>query len=138
MGQTDRFKALVIAGGLFTMGATTNAGAAPAPLQGQWAGERMQVVIDAQGGRIEGDCASGRINGPVIVAADGRFTTQGSFEMHQPGPQRADENAAIPTASYSGELRDGVLKLTITPAGAGAARVYSLQAGARLKVVRCL
>ena len=121
------------------MVATTNAGAAPSPLQGQWAGERMQLVMDAQGGRIEGDCASGRINGPVIVAADGRFTTQGSFEIYQPGPQRADETAAAgAAASYSGELRDGVLKLTITPAGASAARVYSLQAGARIKVVRGL
>lgn len=138
MAQTDRFKALALAGGLFTMVATTNAGAAPAPLQGQWAGDRMQLVIDAQGGRIETDCASGRINGPIVVAADGRFTMPGSFETHRPGPQRADEAVALPAASYTGELRDGLLTLSITPAGASAAQVYTLQAGARVKLVRCL
>lgn len=137
MAKTDWSKALAIAGGLFTVVATTSAGAAPAALQGRWAGDRMQLVIDEQGGRIEGDCASGRITGPIIVAADGRFTMPGSFETFQPGPQRADEGAAVAPASYTGELRDGHLKLTITPAGAGAAQVYILQPGARIKLIRC-
>lgn len=136
--STNRFKALVFAGGLMTVVTTTNAGTAPALLQGQWAGDRLQMVVDAHGGRIEGDCASGRINGPVTVGADGRFAVQGSFENYAPGPQRADESAAAATAGYSGEVRDGVLKLTITPAGAGPAQVYTLQAGARFKLLRCL
>ena len=121
------------------MVSATNAGTTPVALQGQWAGERLQLVIDAQGGRIDGDCASGRINGPIMLAADGRFAGHGSFEKFAPGPQRADESAAAAaTASYAGELRDGVLKLTITPAGAGAPQVYTLQSGARVKLLRCL
>jgi hypothetical protein len=137
MTDRDMFRALLLAGGVFTVVATTDAGAAPSPLQGQWAGERMQVVIDAQGGRVEGDCASGTISGPVIVAADGRFTAQGHFETYRPGPQRADEGVAVAQASYAGELRDGNLKLTITPAGGGTAQVYTLQSGARVKLLRC-
>ena len=121
------------------MMSTTNAATPPAALQGQWAGDRMQLVIDAQGGRIEGDCASGTITGPVVVAADGRFTSQGSFEVYSPGPQRTDESGAVASAHFAGELRDGTLKLTITPAGAnaGPAKVYTLQSGARVKLVRC-
>lgn len=119
------------------MMATTNAATPPAALQGQWAGDRMQLVIDAQGGRIEGDCASGTIIGPVVVAADGRFTSQGSFESFQPGPQRADESGAVASALFTGELRDGILRLTITPSGPRAAKVYTLQSGARVKLVRC-
>ena len=138
MAGTSRIKALAIAGGFFMTGVTTNAGAAPSPLQGQWAGERVQLVIDAQGGRVEGDCVSGRLVGPVVVTADGRFSAKGSFEQHAPGPQRADESAATASASYSGELRDGVLKLTIAPAGGGPAQAYTLQSGARVKLLRCL
>lgn len=137
MANACGVRAGVLAGGLFTLMATTNAAAPPAPLQGQWAGDRMQLVIDAQGGRIEGDCASGTITGPVVVAADGRFTSQGSFESYQPGPQRADESGAVGSALFAGELRDGTLRLTITPAGAGPATVYTLQSGASVKLLRC-
>jgi hypothetical protein len=126
-----------MAGGLLTMTTATHAGTAPSALQGQWAGDRLQLVIDAQGGRVESDCASGRFDGPVTASAEGRFSAQGSFENHQPGPQRADA-AAPASARYSGELQGGVLKLTILPAGAREAQVYTLQSGARIKLLRCL
>ena len=137
MSHEGSFKAVVFAGSLFTVMTTTNAAIPPTALQGRWAGDRMQLVIDAQGGRIEGDCASGTITGPVVVAADGRFTSHGSFETYHPGPQRADEAGAVASVNFAGELRNGTLTLTITPAGAGPAKVYTMQSGARVKLVRC-
>jgi hypothetical protein len=137
MAHRDSLKFLAMAGGLLMMTTATNAGSAPTALQGQWAGERIQLVIDAQGGRVESDCASGRFSGPVTASADGKFSAQGHFENHQPGPQRADA-AAPALAGYSGELQGTVLKLTITPAGASEAQVYTLQSGARIKLLRCL
>ncbi len=119
------------------MATASNAGEAPTALQGLWAGDRLQLVIDAQGGRVESDCASGRFAGPVTASADGKFSLQGHFENHQPGPQRADATETA-TARYSGELQGNTLRLTITPAGAGAAQVYTLQSGARIKLLRCL
>jgi hypothetical protein len=126
-----------MAGGLFTMTTVSNADTAPTALQGQWAGDRLQLVIDAQGGRVESDCASGRFSGPLTASADGKFSAQGSFESHQPGPQRADAPAPA-LAHYRGELQGQVLKLTILPAGASEAQVFTLQAGARIKLLRCL
>jgi hypothetical protein len=126
-----------MAGGLFTMTTVSNADTAPTALQGQWAGDRLQLVIDAQGGRVESDCSSGRFAGPVTASANGKFSLQGSFENHQPGPQRADATTQS-SARYSGELQGGVLKLSITPAGASEAQVYTLQSGARIKLLRCL
>lgn len=137
MSHKDILKCLAVTGSLLTVVSATNAGAAPAALQGQWAGDRLQLVIDAQGGRVESDCASGRFVGPVTASVDGKFNAQGSFENHQPGPQRADATAQA-LASYSGELQDGVLKLSITPAGASAPQVYTLKSGARIKLLRCL
>jgi hypothetical protein len=140
MAHMEFLRTWLLAGGLLSAVSATHAGAAPAPMQGQWAGDRLQLVVDAQGGRLESDCASGRINGPITLSADGRFVAQGSFESHQPGPQRADEPARAAAASFAGELRDGVLKLTITPTatGAGVAQSFTLQSGARVKLLRCL
>jgi hypothetical protein len=141
MDHAKRFDTRLVASGLLTMMAmamaVAQAGSAPAALQGQWAGDRLQLVIDAQGGRVQSDCASGQFAGPVAPTADGRFEVQGTFDAHQPGPQSADAPASA-SAHYSGELRDGVLKLKIAPAGASAAQVYTLQAGARVKLRRCL
>jgi hypothetical protein len=95
------------------------------------------LVIDAQGGRVETDCASGRFSGPVTASADGKFIAEGNFDNHQPGPQRADASAPA-SARYSGEMQGKVLKLTIMPAGASEAQVYTLQSGARVKLLRCL
>ncbi len=137
MANKIRLKSLALAGGVFVAVTAAQAGAVPTTLSGQWAGERLQLVIDAQGGRVESDCASGRFLGPVTASAGGTFSAQGSFETHQPGPQQADASAP-PSARYSGELQGNVLKLTITPAGASAAQVYTLQSGARIKLLRCL
>ena len=127
-----------VAGALLMTANAANPGSAAGPLQGQWAGDRLHLVIDSQGGRVESDCASGQFAGPVSTTSEGRFTAKGSFESHTPGPQRADEPATAAAASYSGEVRDGVLKLSITPAGASEAQTYTLLAGARVKRLRCL
>lgn len=137
MMNRSRLCAVLLGGGLLMSVSSGSSSAAPQALQGQWAGDRMQAVIDARGARFEGDCASGRIDGPVFVGADGRFTAQGSFESHRPGPQRADEGAGTASALFAGEVRDGTLKLAITPAGAAVAEVHTLLAGARTKLIRC-
>jgi hypothetical protein len=137
MAQKIGLKSLALAGGVLVAATAPQAGAAPGALTGQWAGERLQLVIDAQGGRVESDCASGRFLGPVTTSAEGTFSAQGSYEAHRPGPQAADTPPPA-SARYSGELQGGLLKLTITPARSGAAQVYTLQSGARIKLLRCL
>ena len=125
-------------------GACSAATTMPADLRGSWTGDRLQLVIDADGGRVESDCASGRFGAPLTATASGGFTAQGSFEVRQPGPQRADVAAApAAAASYRGERQGVALTLTITPAAAsstaapGMPQVYSLQQGARVKLIRC-
>ena len=98
----------------------------------------MMLVIDGQGGRVDSDCASGWFHGPVTALPDGQFTARGSFDQHAPGPQAADTTAPALGARYDGELRGELLTLTITPDGGREPQTYTLQAGARIKLIRCL
>ena len=112
--------------------------APPDPLHGEWAGGQLRLVIDDAGGRIDAGCTSGRFAGPVTASDDGHFTAQGSFEVHAPGPQRADAASSAVAATFAGAIHEGVLVLSITPAGATEPQFHTLRAGAHIKLIRCL
>lgn len=110
---------------------------AAAPLHGVWAGDQMQMVIDEHGAKLQLDCASGTVAGPLQTDSGGRFVAQGTFEPHGGGPTRAD--ASTPArASYSGAVEDGVMKLQVLPSGASTPQVFTLRQGAKIKLHRCL
>jgi hypothetical protein len=129
---------LALFGGFAMAAEMASAGSAAGVLEGQWGGDRLRLVIGSNNGRIEMDCASGTINGPINLTADGKFVASGTFEQHQGGPQRADEAAVPANARYSGEVKQDAMKLSILPAGGGAATVFNLRKGAAAKLVRCL
>ena len=117
------------------------AGAAPGKaLEGHWGGDRLQLLLDQTGGTVRLDCSSGTLSGPVRPDADGRFSAVGTFEDHgsSQGPQPADSGQAAPAARYSGELREGTLRLSILPDGAREPRVFELRWDAMVKLLRCL
>lgn len=106
-------------------------------LEGEWGGDRLQLVIDSNGGRVEMDCASGTIKGPITLSSNGTFLAVGTFEQHQGGPQRADEEPAAASARYSGEVKDHAMRLKIQSAGAHNAQEFNLRKGVRVKLIRC-
>ena len=126
MQRQPRSLQLTWLGGLLMATLTASAGSPAGALQGQWGGDQLRLVIDAQGGRIATACA------------DGSFLVTGVYDQHQPGPQRADEDAAHAPARFSGEVRNGVMTLSILPAGAQQAQVFTLRQGQPAKIVRCL
>jgi hypothetical protein len=111
-------------------------------VQGTWASapghEHMILTADASGGRIEMDCASGTLAGPMTTDGNGKFQTTGTFEQHAPGPQRADKALAAVKTRFTGELHNGVLTLTVLTEGGSAPQVFQLREGARVKLLRCL
>ena len=115
---------------------TLAAGAAALP-QGTWGGDRLRVAVDAKGAGVESDCASGRIEGPIELAADGSFALQGTYSEHKAGPQAADVTAAT-RARYSGRVQGDAMQLSILPDGAPGALTFTLRRGATVKLVRCL
>jgi len=107
-------------------------------LLGRWGGHHAQLTLDGQGGRLELDCASGTLVGPVRPASDGRFSAPGTFEVHQGGPQPGDgPKASASNARYSGQVRDGVMTLSVLVEGADKPQEFSLREGVRAKLIKC-
>lgn len=126
-------------GWLLALGMTMNMVAhAGSSLEGTWGGDRLRVVVDAQGATLQADCADGRIAGPIVVNADGSFVVGGTYEQHKGGPQAVDAAPVSGAARFTGALHGDVLTLSILPSGAKAAQTFRLQRGASVKLVRCL
>ena len=116
----------------------TPGGPAPLSIEGQWGGDQVQFVIDTHGGRLQTGCASGTLAGPIRLTDLGGFSAPGTFETHQPGPQRADESAAPAAARFVAEVKDGVMRLSVTPDGATTPLLFQLRKGLTGKLIRCL
>ena len=127
----------VFFGGLAMAAQIADAGPA-APIEGRWAGDRLQLVINAEGGRLEADCASGSFPGPVKIDVNGVFLVAGRYEQYQPGRQLADIGAPKAAARYSGEIKADVMTLSILPEGADRPQQFVLRRGAGIKLIRCL
>ena len=138
MKPLNRCTPLTLLGGLLMATLTAHAANPPNPVQGQWGGEQTRLVIDAQGGRFASACADGSFSGPLTLAVDGSFRVSGVYDQHSPGPQRADEAAPAALARFSGEVKNGVMALSILPAGASQAQVFTLRKDQASKIVRCL
>lgn len=108
------------------------------PLEGTWSGDQLRIVFGASGAVITGDCAEGRIAGPVVPTPAGRFAAAGTYEQHKGGPQPGDGRPAPADARYVGTLDGEVMTLSIVPAGGGAQQTFTLRKGAAVKLHRCL
>ena len=133
---------LILLGG-FAMTAQIVAGkassvASSASAQGDWGGDRLRLSIDASGGHIQSDCASGAITGPIVLGKNGKFTARGTFDIDQPGPQSADEGSASARARFSGQIVNDRMRLSITQTSSPTPQVYNLRKGVRPKMIRCL
>mgnify|MGYP003288511566 CR=1 FL=1 len=58
---------------------------------GVWGGQHINIDVGEKSARIEYDCASGVIDGPLIVDSNGKFKLRGTHRMLRGGPVRADE-----------------------------------------------
>ena len=138
MPRPTRSSNRILLGGLLMATLTAAAANPPGALQGQWGGDQLRLIIDAQGGRLAAACADGSFSGPLTLAADGSFRVSGVYDQHAPGPQRADNAAPHVPARFSGEVRNGVMALSILPDGASEAQVFTLRKDQAAKIVRCL
>jgi hypothetical protein len=127
----------IIGGWAMTDSDATQAAGAPL-LDGSWGGIQIQLVMDTKGGHVAMSCADGTISGPVALGRDGKFSAKGTFQQYGGGPQRADEKVVLPKARYSGQVTDGMMMLSILPAGSRTPQVFHLRKGARSKIIRCL
>jgi hypothetical protein len=109
------------------------------PITGAWGGNHVSLVLAANGGTLEYDCASGSIDGPLGTDARGRFAARGTHIPGQGGPEReGDEPPRLP-ADYSGEVSGDSMTLLVRVPSAGIEiGPLTLRRGAEANLFRCL
>ncbi|HEX5705694.1 MAG TPA: hypothetical protein VFX96_00245 [Pyrinomonadaceae bacterium] len=112
-------------------------GAGEGVAQGSWGGRGAQLDVDADGARIEFDCAHGRIE-RLGTDADGRFDVRGVLVAERGGPARIDEKEVERPARYTGKIEGETMTLTVTPEGDEAGAItYTLTRGRGGRLFKC-
>jgi hypothetical protein len=78
-----------------------------------WGGGHIEITMNANGGDIEFDCASGTISAPFKVDAQGKFQADGTFTREHGGPVRLNEDNATAPAKYSGSIAGDTMHLDV-------------------------
>ncbi|MEO6387402.1 MAG: hypothetical protein ABIT16_02930 [Croceibacterium sp.] len=111
----------------------------PGPLAGSWGARGVSLVLDAQQGHLEYDCAAGTIAGPLVPDAAGRFAADGTHTPGQGGPVRIDQPPPSWPARYTGIVRGDTIQLSVeVPARALSLGPFTLRRGAQPQLLRCL
>lgn len=109
------------------------------PLTGSWGGEHVGLALTEVGGRIEYDCAAGRIEGPLLPDRSGRFAAAGTHTPGQGGPDRIDYVPPSFTARYSGWVTGAAMTLRVeVPQNRTGLGPFTLRHGAPPMLLRCL
>lgn len=118
--------------------AMTLIGATQSSLTGEWGGDRARLMLTATGGRIDYDCGSGTIKGPLRLDAKNRFRASGDHEEYAPGLAYGDAKPKLRASVYRGSLDGDKLTLVVQVSGEPKSRTLNLVRGKRIKLIRCL
>ena len=107
-------------------------------LTGLWGGEHIRLEVSEGGATVEYDCAHGTVDVRMVVDRRGRFRAAGKhFEEHG-GPVRQDEPLKNYPVRYTGQVKGGVMKLTVARADTGArVGTFTLTRGQEPMIVKC-
>jgi hypothetical protein len=103
---------------------------------GEWGGQHISINVRAKSATIEYDCASGVINGPLVIDADGHFNLRGTHRPERGGPIRADDNSAGHPATYTGTIKGNTMTLTLK-VGDSDEETFTLEKGKPGELVKC-
>lgn len=81
--------------------------------KGVWGGQHIKIEVGDKSAAIEYDCASGVIEGPLVVDSNGNFKLRGIHRMERGGPVRADESPKEIPATYTGTIKGNTMTLTL-------------------------
>lgn len=85
---------------------------------GLWGGRNVQLDVTEDGASVRFSCAHGKIEQPLTLDADGRFSAKGTFVAEGMGPTHEDNPPQSRPAVFKGGVRDGTMTLTVTVADA--------------------
>ena len=103
---------------------------------GVWGGQHINIKVGANSATIEYDCASGVIDGPLIVDDTGRFNLRGIHRMERGGPVRADEEPRQIPATYVGSIKGNTMTLTLKLSDSDE-ETFTLERGKHGELFKC-
>lgn len=103
---------------------------------GVWGGHHINIEVGEKSATIEYDCASGMINGPLIVDANGTFNLRGTHRTERGGPIRADDDSKGQPATYTGSINGDTMTLNLK-VDDGDAESFTLEKGKQGKLRKC-
>jgi hypothetical protein len=78
---------------------------------GHWGSNQADMVVTDSGATIQFGCASGAINQPILLNANGRFSLPGTYTPGG-GPVRSDGGTHL-SATYSGQVTGDSMLFTV-------------------------
>ena len=103
---------------------------------GLWGGQHISINVGPKYAKIEYDCASGVINGPLVVDASGHFNLRGTHSMERGGPVRENDNPPEHPATYTGTIKGNTMTLTLK-VGDSDEETFTLEKGKPGELVKC-
>jgi hypothetical protein len=126
------FPALLVA-------ACQSVAATSAPLTGSWGGRHVGLKLEAEGGRLDYDCAAGTIDEPLRLEHGDRFRAGGTHSPGQGGPDRIGYEPPRLPATYEGQVRGDRMTLHVRVPSTGVELgPFTLRRGAEPILLRCL
>lgn len=103
---------------------------------GMWGGQHIQIKVGANSATIEYDCASGVIDGPLVVDSNGNFKLRGTHRTERGGPVRADEEPRQIPATYTGSVKGNTMTLTLKVSDSDE-EMFTLERGKQGDLFKC-
>ncbi|HEX5884461.1 MAG TPA: hypothetical protein VFY67_07935 [Pyrinomonadaceae bacterium] len=103
---------------------------------GVWGGQHIRIEVGAKSATIEYDCATGVIDGPLVVDSNGHFNLHGTHKMERGGPIRQGEEPKQHPAAYTGSIKGDTMTLTLKIADFDA-ETFTLEKGKPGELVKC-
>ncbi len=103
---------------------------------GNWGGQHINIKVTPQSATIEYDCATGVIQGPLVIDRNGNFNLHGTHRMDRGGPVRADETPKELPATYTGSIRGNSMTLNLKVSDAEV-ETFKLEKGKEGELFKC-
>lgn len=104
---------------------------------GIWGGPHISMDVGSRSATIEYDCATGAIDGPLVVDSEGKFHLRGTFTPQRGGPVRADETPQSQPAIYTGEIKGDRMTLTLKVSDSDDSETFTLEKGKAGELFKC-
>jgi len=103
---------------------------------GNWGGQHINMNVRAKSATIEYDCATGVIQGPLVVDRDGNFKLHGVHRMERGGPVRADAKPNEVPATYTGSIKGNTMTLELKVSDSDV-ETFTLEKGKEGELFKC-